>query len=174
MRKKALLLGIGLLLAVFAVSASAGDAPRQGDAMATPFAPVDQMASMIKKLIRATDLWHDANLKGDHDKIVKSEKAIFEVIQADLNFSRDHLKKERHIADSVGTVVYQEKVKQVAGMLRVKERLLQSLRHAEAFSNKYRLLGDYIDLLKMERRANSVELVENGTQAATDGNEGER
>jgi hypothetical protein len=174
MWKKAILLGVGLLVGTLSVSALSGEPPQKGDELATPFAPVDKMASMIKKLIRATDLWHDANLKGDHARIVKSERVIFDVIQADIGFSRENLKKVSHIADSVGTVVYQEKVKQSAGMLRAKERLVNSLRRAKAFSNKYRLLGDYIDLLKIERRANSVELVEQGDRVATDSDEGER
>ncbi len=175
MRRKAVVMGLGVLLVALSALALADNAPDNSNDVANTFAPVDQMASMIKKLIRATDLWQDANLKGDHGKIVKSERVIFEVIQADIDYSREQLKKVRHIADSLGTIVSQERVKQVAGMLRVKERLLSSLGHAEAFSNKYRLLGNYIDLLKMERRANSVELVESNARAATtDSIEGER
>lgn len=175
MRRKTMMIGLGIMLGALSVSAFAGDVPNDKGNTGNAFAPADQMTSIIKKLAQATDVWHDANLEGDHGTIVKSERVVFEVIQADIDYSRARLEKARRIADSIGTVISREKVKQATGMLRAKERVLRSLRRAQAFSNKYRLLGDYIELLKIERRANSVELVEShGRAATTDSIEGER
>ena len=157
------------LLLVSPVS-GAGSAPDSSKASAesAEFLPVDQMGSMIRKLVRSIDLWHDANLKGDRSEIANCERMIFEVLQADLDVSRDQWRKDRHAADSIGTLAVRKKVDEAESYVRVKERLVQSLRKANTFSSKYRLLSDYVDVLKMERRSRAPELAEKPARAASE------
>lgn len=140
---------------------------------------VKQTRLTIKKLAHGIDLWHDANLKGDFDKILKFEKKIREIIRADIKQAVDvvsesewqyelELRKAR-AGDSNEAVSHKDAkeqghnsvdLKSSKKLIKAKEVLFVSLRRSQAFSNKYRLLNDYLDLLKRELGIERIELAD--------------
>jgi len=80
---------------------------------------------------------------------------------------RSEREMERPHATVVGTVDDRRDwrddradLKKMEGLLKAKERLYTSLRKSQSFSGKYRLLGDYLELLKREVRAEKIEVAE--------------
>ena len=140
---------------------------------------VKQTRLTIKKLAHGIDLWHDANLKGDFDKVLKFEKKIHEIIKADIKKAVDivsesewqhelELRKAR--ADDSNEGVSEKNhneqghrdvgLKSSKKLIKAKEVLFVSVKRSHAFSNKYRLLNDYLDLLKRELGIERIELAD--------------
>lgn len=138
-----------------------------------------QTQSAFKKLNRAVDFWHDAWLKGDGKKIEQYEQGFCHIIRDDIEASRrlisrheDELRRsaaefgQRHdskaarkddradMRDDIADL------KRARGLVKVKERLYRTLVRSSAFSNQYRLLGDYLDLLARELGMGRLELAE--------------
>lgn len=156
----------GLILAAVPAIGQDNQPIKQTDpniAPAQEVVEVGEISTTSQKLNRAVDLWHDANLKGDVRKSNEYERMIFDLLMADIRFLRSQIDvatrrvPEKEI-DTLTLRRQQENLKKNAGFLRAKERLVSSLRKAEAFSNKYRLYGDYLQVLKIERRRNSIQL----------------
>ncbi|MDF1545756.1 MAG: hypothetical protein P1R58_11710 [bacterium] len=140
---------------------------------------VKQTTKTAKKLAHGIDLWHDANLKSDNTLIGKYEKQIQEIINSDLQHSYKLVTRfEVEVNRSAGT--FDDKnsgrasrvddrndlksdvkdLKKAREMAKVKEKLYYAITHSDSFSNQYRLLNDYIDLLGRELGLNRVELAE--------------
>jgi len=131
------------------------------------------------QLICTINLWHDANLKQDNKMIRKYEAAIFELIRTDLASSRrvvqQHEAEVRRSAREYNRP-YNTRVGsrddrndlhddvqdhyRASQLLKRKEHLAASLFRATAFSNKYRLLDDYAEVLRRELGMNRIEIAE--------------
>ena len=130
-------------------------------------------------LSHAVDLWHDAWLKGDMDKIRESKHEILVSILDDIKKSSDRIssygiksrrsqfeaRKQKHLAsrESAERQDGEEEpaeFKRAKEMIQVKTRLLQALNNTVSFSIQYRLLGDYLGLLRRELGMARLELAE--------------
>jgi len=131
------------------------------------------------KLSSNIDRWVEANLKGNDKKAQNYEEVILELIGADITSTRRMI--EQHKAEVLRSTreynsLHNTRVarcddradlredvsdlNQAKQLLSVKERLASTLKQSTAFSNKYRLLGDYLEVLRRELGITRVELAE--------------
>ncbi len=147
----------------------------------------------IDRLSGTIDRWVEANLTGYNKKANSYEESIFEQIQADIASSRQQLEryeaevrssaKEYNLLHQSRAARHDDRVDlrddvkdlHLAGrLLKEKERLASSLRKVATFSNKYRLLGDYMEVMRRELGMAKVELVEDANELREDRVEGRR
>lgn len=138
-------------------------------------------------LNRAIDLWHDANLKGGEKKIAFTEEKIQEILRADITASWDRigeseievLENAEEFKSTPATGVARrddradlrddiKDLRQSRIVVRTKEQLFSSIQKSKAFSNKYRLLGDYTDVLKKQLGLSRIELAEDRAELRED------
>lgn len=181
---------VTLLLVLPAAGATAGSTPEK----AADQQEIKQDHQFLKhtrktldELNRAIDLWHDANLKGGDKKIVLAHEKIQQILKADITTSWDRIgeseievfksAEEFKSTPSTGNAHKDGRVdlrgdiknlKQAKIVLRTKERLYSSIEKSSAFSNKYRLLGDYTDVLKKQLGLSRIELAEDKVNPAED------
>jgi hypothetical protein len=103
------------------------------------------------------DLWYDAVLKGDQSDISKYENKIYAFLQQDLNTDEqfvDAVTREavaevyvqNGLADSSVSALFGE----ACELFHCKQAIFRAWLKTTSSSNKYRLLGDYIQLLRRE------------------------
>lgn len=173
---------VTFLLVLTAAAATAG--PLADKAADKPEIKADQQfikhtQKSLDELNRAIDLWHDANLKGGEKKIAVAQEKIQVILRADITASWDRIGdselevfknaedfkaiSETRAArpdDRVDLRDDIKELKQAKMIVKTKERLYSSIEKSTAFSNKYRLLGDYADLLKEQLGISRIELAE--------------
>lgn len=126
----------------------------------------------IGDLIHLNDLWHDANLKADSDQIAKWERRINEFLRADIEQTRwryevcrkqteGYSSKVNGVPLSAEQLEVLDELADVDQWLKVKKRLLKGFENSQAFSNRYRLVGDYLQVLRMEHDQLQVKMAEN-------------
>jgi hypothetical protein len=131
---------------------------------------VNETLSHLKHHI---DLWHDANLKSDPDKISLYEGVLNDIISSDIAYSKKTVRSFAQIAvlESMSESREEDRAelaknplrssqqfKSLVNNLNSKKKLAEAIRKSKAFSNKYRLLGDYLYLLQQELKIVKVEL----------------
>jgi hypothetical protein len=110
-----------------------------------------------ERLAYGIDLWYDAVLKGDEVNGRKYEAKIDEFLQQDLSTDEQfvdavtrlavaELYPNSGLADSSVKALFGE----TCELLHCKQALVKAWNRSESMSNKYRLLGDYIQLLRRE------------------------
>jgi hypothetical protein len=130
-------------------------------------------------------LWLEAQLVGDRAEKERLEKNLVGLVNYDIFVNQElvrDLAKRVALAssqkeDATGgppsaATRSQEKVtfEQAIARLNVKEMLFRSFSRSPSFSNKYRLLGDYIDLLRKELDMPRLKLANaRSGNASTDG-----
>ena len=191
MVRRLVLLAAGLVLAL-AVSGLAGDNSAVSNPVKKEFRfdvkETERTAMVMKNLSHEIDLWHDAALKRNGKRIRTHEKRIFDMIQEDIQ-ARDRViyRYENEVGRSVKEVVAEpgpvvaapaiekraavddiKDLRQAKQLVKAKELLFDSIKRTETFSNRYRLLGDYLEIVKRESRLNTVELAEDGRELKRD------
>ena len=119
------------------------------------------------------DLWLDARLTGSEQEVERLEKNLLGMISFDIMVSQERVRamaKQITLASDDPEVATagetDDKVpspedydfQRAIDNLTAKEALLRSAIKTNAFSNKYRLLGDYIDLLRRELKMPRLKL----------------
>ena len=117
------------------------------------------------------NLWLDAALSGSGAEAERLEENLLGRINLDIIVSQEKVRamaKEVALAsgDDVSSgpkvpEVDSDEFKQARNHLNAKEAVFRSAVKTEAFSNKYRLLGDYIDLLRRELKMPRLKLASN-------------
>lgn len=113
------------------------------------------------RLAYAIDLWHDACLKVDAGQVSEFEGKIFSLLSVDLSADqqllglcspyREATSRRTGGSDSVGVIsLDSETYAQTYDLVQAKVRLYQSIAQSNSFSNKYRLLWDYIELTRRQ------------------------
>lgn len=150
-------------------------------------------SATLDRLSGTIDRWVEANLTGNNKKANSYEESILEQIQADIASSRRQLERyEAEVRSSAKeyNLLHQSRAARhddqadlrddvkdlhLAGrLLKEKERLASSLHKVATFSNKYRLLGDYMEVMRRELGMAKVELVEDANELREDRVEGRR
>lgn len=141
----------------------------------------------VKELSHAINLWHDANLKGDRGKIRKYEDKLYSIMRDDIGSTATVVKRyETETSQSAheferGERNWSERtddhgdlrddrrdLQKARGILMTKQRLASSFVKSPAFSSKYRLLGDYVDILRQEQAMTRIELAEDVSEFRED------
>lgn len=151
-----------IVLGLSAASAVTADAPG-ADSTPPPVTVLPQPpdSDPAAQLAHLVDLWHDAHLKADADLIRKYQGELLAYMQADLERTRwryDVCRKRAGAAglDRAGDPLSpqeQQLVDQLTDAdqwLKVKKRLRHAFESSAAFSNRLRLLGDYLQVLRLE------------------------
>ena len=127
----------------------------------------------LNHLKRHIDLWHDANLKADEDKILLYEGVIKDIIRDDIAQSKQSVRslaqlavlesmsengEENSVDKSKNPIRTNDRFKDMVANLNAKKKLADAFDRARAFSNKYRLMGDYVYLLQQELKIVRVEI----------------
>ncbi len=187
MVRRMVLLGAGLVIAL-AVSVSADDNGRQLNTTKNEFRfdvrETERTALVLKNLSHEIDLWHDASLKRNGKRMRGHEKRIFGIIQEDIQ-ARDKVihRYENEAGHSIKEVVTEpgpvasapaiekraavddiKDLRKAKELVKAKELLFDSIKRTETFSNRYRLLGDYLEIVNRESRLNTVELAEDSRE----------
>jgi len=150
-------------------------------------------SATLDRLSGTIDRWVEANLTGHNKKARSYEESILEQIQVDIVSSRQQLERyeaEVHSSAREYNRPHQSKMARhddrvdlrddlkdlhlTKRLLKEKERLASSFRKVTAFSNKYRLLGDYMEVMRRELGMAKVELVEDANELREDRVEGRR
>ena len=122
-----------------------------------------------ERLAYCIDLWYDAALKGDNSKAAKYEKLIHDILRSDLDSTRqalslfgrqlDESQRAEFTQDSDIPLNYkfspeileaQELYDQEWESYKAKEKLVGTIRNSGSYSNKYRLMSDYIEVLRRD------------------------
>lgn len=179
-----------LVTTAFAADPVDQPSPNAQPAPAKNVPPLKFEANTTYQLLdHTTDLWHDAVLKGNERQanfyLVEINDIITEDIQTDRLQMKMVVRQIEHfyrqqssenlnlVAGSVETediIRYKEFLPLISANINVKEELYQSMNRTDAFSNKYRLLGDYKDLLRRELgmpRLNVAEIPQPESKQAT-------
>ena len=161
MRHKALFFAAVLLAGTALVSAEQPE-PAQIDSTANSRGEFLRDATLTTLEIDH-ELWLEAQLAGHREQAAQIEKELFDLMSRDLYAHQERVREmakqvllgktdaagddSAAVADSVSRqALFQKSI----SALNAKEALHRSMRKTDAFSNKYRLLGDYIDLLRRE------------------------
>jgi len=126
----------------------------------------------LDRLISLVDSWHEANLDGSEKNIRRYEQAIINTLIKDINASFHWVDKAEHEKERsrVQARVDDERdLAQARVLLASKQGILYKLKKTDCFSIRYRLLGDYQDLLRRELKMNRVELAEDVKDVRSDG-----
>ena len=140
---------------------------------------ISQTKATYDLLSHTVDLWHDANLKGNGARIAQYEKEIVDIAKNDIRtsaalvaqyrseVSRSKVEANRPHTTRIGKADDRKDlrddrhdVRQAHTMAQVKQRLIGSFEKSDQFSNKYRLINDYLTVLKRELKSHQVELAE--------------
>lgn len=132
----------------------------------------------LVKLGHFVDLWRDANLNDETGRAKEYEMEMTDMLRNDIRQCMEQIDqcKQKLCNDSEtgsvstvsagdvqrGTVI--DNLQEADSLLKAKKRLLGAIMRTNAFSNKYRLFGDYMELLRREldRDAVKVALTGNG------------
>ena len=109
------------------------------------------------KLLYNIDLWYDAVLKGDESRARQFERMIGALIERDL--TTDERLVDAVTREAVGELYPNNPLNdtataalfdQTCNLFQCKQATFAAWRKSESVSNRYRLLGDYIQLLRRE------------------------
>jgi len=176
-----------LLLTGSVVAGSKAERIQDRQEIRQDLANINHTQTTLEALEHAVDLWHDANLKHDKELAKKYMVQIEVIIQNDI----DHARKAVKAAQKEKNQSYRERTRRHAtrgakaddvrdhrddvrdagawqDVYKLKKRLMVSIKRGEAFSNRYRLLGDYADVLRKEVNMNRVELAEDHQELRED------
>ncbi len=143
------------------------------------------------RLAYTMDLWCDATLKGDKKAEQRYEQEIFAFLERDIAADEQLVDactrqavEELYgplVRDSSNLVVVDSGYRPVVSPLLFaqardlferKKAVFDALKESDAFSNKYRLLGDYIQLLRRELGLPKLKLAASGKSPIGSGSGG--
>jgi len=157
---------------VLSSPALAGPPENSGDESATVQITEElNLEGMIALLQTEYILWLDAVLSGSEAEAEYLETNLLGIINLDIMVSQEEVRsmaKEVTLAsgdldasESGASEADSNELKQAISHLNAKEAVFRSAVKTKAFSNKYRLLGDYIDLLRRELKMPRLKLASN-------------
>jgi len=104
------------------------------------------------------DQWYDAILAGDDGRVRERGKHLLRSLSTDIDQSQERIHRllEQLAADNqspdVDSVPHplKDSLATLNEILNTKRMLVDAITRADALSNKYRLLGDYVGLIRRE------------------------
>ena len=173
---------VAILVVAFAGTSFAGDKEIESNFfdIRLDVKEMNRTDRITQDLSHEIDLWHDAILKRNGKRVRKHQKQIFKLIDSDIKarsiavgrYEREASKSVRGIVNGVRAdepVSAEEKyaakdgikdLRKARQLVKAKEILYDSIKRTETFSNRFRLLSDYLEIVKRENRMNKIELAE--------------
>lgn len=162
----------GVIVLLLSAAILADETPTSRDSLLTVPQPLQEYyyrAIEPKRLSYAVDLWYDAVLKGDDDLVIERQVIILGLLQQDLDSSdyvlgaferllhrathdalqldtSESLKDDYPLLERLDREVYTHARQD----FKVKERIFSAIQRTPALSNKYRLMSDYIEVLRRQ------------------------
>lgn len=163
--------GFKILVTMIILSGTvlAGDAE---DAPQPATVPLEFQPVAVQDLQHKHQEWVNSTLAGQTGEARDRERAIVATIYNDLLKTEEQVRSlARDVATTESTSENSEaaresvdelqfQFKQALASLKAKRAIYQSLERTDAFSNKYRLIGDYIYLLRQEQGLGPFDLAE--------------
>jgi len=126
----------------------------------------------LVKLSHFVSLWREANLNDDANRAGQYEMELTDMLRTDIRQCMAQIDKcKQQLCSNVETgsvstvsagdlqrAVLLDNMQDADSLLKTKKRLLGAIIHSSAFSNKFRLLGDYMELLRRELDHNAVKV----------------
>ncbi len=187
MRVKSLI----LLISVCAMCAGPVLAGQPSPETAVPDQPADQpqpedcrnVGATLVKLGHFVDLWRDANLNDQAGRAKQYEMEMTDILRNDIRQCMEQMDrcKQQLCSESaqgnVSTVsssdLHRSQVlsdlHDADSILKAKKRLLNGIVRSSAFSNKFRLFGDYMELLRRELDQSAVKVAVSDEEMSGDG-----
>lgn len=149
----------------------------QGEPEVAPATAVDEynVEIAILELDTYYELWLDATLAHKSDDAENLEKNLFGLVSQNIFIYQERVRQMASDLALAGAVEENYETEESANLterrdlfqkaidvLNTKEAIFRSISNTGAFSNKYRLLGDYIDLLRRELKMSRLKLAEVG------------
>ena len=148
----------GMVLVVGLGIAQAEEKDLKGDTVQStaPVATADSVTFLMEE-------WYQAVLNGSDSESSDLEKQILRLLTIDLNQTRERLMKilasapQREQSTDAsfakvdsGANSLNDSVEFLRSAVNVKRLLVESIAKSDAFSYKYRLLGDYVELIRRD------------------------
>ncbi|MFZ1684873.1 MAG: hypothetical protein WAU88_12205 [Candidatus Zixiibacteriota bacterium] len=146
-----------------------------------------------EKLSYSIDLWYDAVLKGDNGHADRYELSMVNMVQEDIDSTRlalmqfsqyyERTQKEALVLDSTAPhgqylptleKLDEEIYSSAWEIYKDKQRLFDAIRQSNAPSNKYRLITDYIDVLRRQIGLPKLKVVASREHLTDQGQQGSR
>ncbi len=164
---------VGLVLVGMSWAAAGDKAPAQKE-IRQDKQEITQAKQALDEFKECIDQWHMANLEGAPDKIERHQSKLFGIIRVDIKQSHIFVQRREREAGASASDLQETSNRNQQQDLRVdlanlkiarqlvmaKEKLFFALKRSKTFSNKYRLLNDYVELLQRELGVVRVELAE--------------
>ncbi len=128
---------------------------------------------VIEQLDAYYRAWARAKLDGNEDQREKLENKLYDLVNYDISVTAGKVRQLARLAvlakggdpdhahpdgaDRIGSPDG-DRFRERLSLLKTKETIYRSLSRTDAFSNKYRLLGDYLGLLRSEQSTPRLEL----------------
>ena len=144
-----------------------------------------------EKLSYAIDLWYDAVLKGDDGQAGRNELTMLNLVREDIDSTRlalmqfseyyERTQKEALVLDSTAPhgqylptlqKLDEDIYSSVWEIYKNKERLYDAIKRSPYPSNKYRLITDYIDVLRRQVGLPRLKVVASGDHLTNQGQQG--
>jgi len=155
---------------------------------ATKESPVNRGEEYSQEAILTTleinhEIWLEAQLAGHSEQADRLESELLWLLNCDIYAHQEEVRQlarelalaslprpDTSASPAVSDSLTQQLIfKQEVGLLNSKEALYRSLKKTDAVSNKYRLLGDYIDLLRRELEMPRLKLANSRSPLPSEG-----
>lgn len=174
------LIVVGLLAATMLAGTTNSDSFARQRELPQPKEEYPQTVEAINKTVSSlshhVDLWHDAILKGDEKAARHWEDELVKIVNGDLEDSKRtvrHYARKSSLAGAVEMNTTKEEnvnrdqdvstaFRTALSILNTKEQLALSFSRTSAFSNKYRLISDYIEVLRKQLGMQKLKLADEG------------
>lgn len=123
---------------------------------------------LLQQFTHHIDLWHDAVLKGDNDLSRHQAEQLNEMIRRDIKGTEKMVRvlakqaalepADEDETDKPDAFSPRRQFERAHALLELKQTLAQSIERTDAFSNKYRLLGDYRDVIRRQLQMPKLKL----------------
>jgi hypothetical protein len=159
------LTALAVILLVAGANTMAGDdSPGAGQPKVDLPSGYTEIKGTVENLSHHIDLWHDAILKGNREKAGHYEREIQRILRSDIRETRKAVRyyarraaaessleddQEQVSGDGQETAV-EFALRRSVSLLSSKTQLSRSFDRTDAFSNKYRLVNDYVGLLRKQ------------------------
>jgi len=172
-----LLIGGSVVAGELTADKVVGEAVQEAQARTAKEVAIQEAAVTRHERFRHTiDLWHDAHLKGDKEQIRRHTTQLFLLMDHDIEASRLALAGTAVKVSKSSYGPQQDRETTYRGVysrprtefekkqseILAKRRLAESARRSEAFSNRFRLFNDYLELMKRATEPTKVQMAEGG------------
>lgn len=115
------------------------------------------------------DYWHDATLKANKSAVAEHKRIIHEIISQNIKENHQFISYAKLDASYTKETMHTKSDDKTAlskdeSVFRAKKLIFDSLKKSQSFAYSYRLLADYLQILKDEIDAHKIEVADASVQ----------